>query len=279
MFTRLLSFLKNWKNKRIIYDIVFKSDSSLGKSYDVILIIIIILSVILVMFESMKNVYRTHQDLINILEYIFTVYFTIDYLLRLYSTPNKKKYIFSFYGIIDFLATFPLYFTGIFSASKYFFVIRTFRLIGIFRVFKLFSFLQEGNFLLRSIRLSTPKIIVFFLFLLILVISIGTIMFMVEANYPGTGFDDIPNSIYWAIVTMTTVGYGDITPHTPLGRFLAAFVMLLGYTIIAVPTGIVSATMIKQHKRTMNEKCPGCGKKGNDEDAMYCKFCGTKIHE
>lgn len=156
-------------------------------------------------------------------------------------------------------------------------MIRTFRLIRVFRIFKLFNYLNEGNFLLRSLVFSSRKIIVFFLFVLILVTSIGTLMYMIEGQRPGTSFNNIPNSIYWAIVTMTTVGYGDITPETPLGRFLSAIVMLLGYTIIAVPTGIVSASMIQEHRRRVALKCPHCGKDGHEDEAAYCKYCGGKL--
>ena len=279
VYNRIRNYIEDKRTKRRVYEIVFQSNSFVSALYDKILIVVILLSVLLVMFISMKSVYTEYSSILNLFEYIFTVYFTIDYILRLYSAPNKKKYIFSFYGIVDFLSTFPLYFAGIFFSTQFFFVIRTFRLIGIFRIFKLFSFLEEGNFLMRSIILSGPKIIVFFLFVVIMVISIGTIMFMIESNFPNSGFNDIPSSIYWAIVTMTTVGYGDITPHTSLGKFLAAIVMLLGYTIIAVPTGVVSATMIRQRKNAMNEKCGNCGRKGNDDEATYCKYCGSKLHE
>lgn len=171
----------------------------------------------------------------------------------------------------------PLYIGWFFGTARYLLVIRTFRLIRVFRIFKLFNFLDEGNLLLHSLTYSSRKIIVFFLFVLILVISIGTLMYMIEGQRPGTAFDNIPNSIYWAIVTMTTVGYGDITPETPLGRFLSAVVMLIGYTIIAVPTGIVSASMMKEHRRRQVLKCPHCGRDGHEEGAAYCKYCGGKL--
>ena len=178
---------------------------------------------------------------------------------------------------MDLLATLPLYIGWLFGTARYLLVIRTFRLIRVFRIFKLFNYLNEGNFLLRSLVFSSRKIIVFFLFVLILVTSIGTLMYMIEGQRPGTSFNNIPNSIYWAIVTMTTVGYGDITPETPLGRFLSAIVMLLGYTIIAVPTGIVSASMIQEHRRRVALKCPHCGKDGHEDGAAYCKYRGGKL--
>ena len=165
----------------------------------------------------------------------FYFFFRLEYVLRLYCSPQPRKYALSFFGIVDLLATLPLYIGWLFGTARYLLVIRTFRLIRVFRIFKLFNYLNEGNFLLRSLVFSSRKIIVFFLFVLILVTSIGTLMYMIEGQRPGTSFNNIPNSIYWAIVTMTTVGYGDITPETPLGRFLSAIVMLLGYTIIAVP--------------------------------------------
>ncbi|MDO4755785.1 MAG: ion transporter, partial [Parabacteroides sp.] len=177
----------------------------------------------------------------------------------------------------DLLATLPFYLGLFFSGARYLLIIRTFRLIRIFRVFKLFNFLKEGNLLLNSLRISAPKIIVFFLFVLILVTSMGTIMYMVEGDEPDTRFNNIPNSIYWAIVTMTTVGYGDITPVTPFGRFISAIVMLFGYTIIAVPTGIVSASMVSEQRKKSRLKCPNCGQSGHDELAEYCKYCGTKL--
>lgn len=206
-------------------------------------------------------------------------FFTFEYLVRIYCSPKPRKYIFSFFGIVDLLATLPLYLGFIFTSARYLLIIRTFRLIRVFRVFKLFNFLEEGNLLLVSLRLSSRKIFVFFFFVLILVTSIGTIMFMVEGTQPNTQFNNIPNCIYWAIVTMTTVGYGDITPVTPVGRFISACVMLIGYTIIAVPTGIVSATMIKEHRRRSELRCPHCFRTGHEEEAKYCKYCGGKLEE
>ena len=210
---------------------------------------------------------------------MFTAFFTFEYLVRIYCSPKPKKYIFSFFGIVDLLATLPLYLGFFFRGARYLLIIRTFRLIRVFRVFKLFNFLEEGNLLLVSLRLSSRKIFVFFFFVLILVTSIGTIMFMVEGTQPDTQFNNIPNCIYWAIVTMTTVGYGDITPVTPVGRFISACVMLIGYTIIAVPTGIVSATMMKEHRKRSLLQCPHCFRTGHEEEAKFCKYCGGKLDD
>ena len=186
--------------------------------------------------------------------------------------------IFSFFGIVDLLATLPLYIGWFFGPVRYLMIVRTFRLIRVFRVFKLFSFLEEGDRLMRSLMLSSRKIMVFFLFVVIMVISLGTLMFMIEGSQPNTQFHDIPSSIYWAVVTMTTVGYGDIAPVTHLGRMLSMLVMLLGYTIMAVPTGIVSAQFV--HDRhifdAIGPKCPECGSPITD-DMNYCPHCGLPL--
>ena len=270
--------LADKKLQHRLYTIIFESDTPAGKAFDVGLICAIIFSVIIVMLESVQSFAEKYKILFLTLEWVLTLFFTIEYILRVYSSPQTKKYIFSFYGIIDFLATFPAYLIFFFSGAHYFMVIRAFRLIRIFRIFKLFNFLNEGEILLYSIRDSRRKIFVFFFFVVILVISIGTIMYMIEGSLPNSQFNNIPNSIYWAVVTLTTVGYGDITPITAFGRFLSACVMLLGYTIIAVPTGIVSVSMINAHrKRIQLKECSNCHAYGHDYDAVYCKYCGEKL--
>lgn len=274
---RIDAFMHDEELKRRLYIIIFESDTPMGKLFDTVLIVCIILSVLIVILGSLHSFTVQYAREVRILEYIFTGFFTFEYLVRIYCSPYPRKYIFSFFGIVDLLATLPLYLGFLFSGSHYLLVIRAFRLIRVFRVFKLFNFLKEGNLLLVSLRISAPKIFVFFFFVMILVTSIGTVMYMIEGNQPDTQFDNIPNSIYWAIVTMTTVGYGDITPVTPVGRFISAIVMLIGYTIIAVPTGIVSATMVNQHRRMRKLRCPRCRKKGHDESAEYCKYCGWEL--
>lgn len=235
--------------KKKIYIIIFESDTPLGKLFDVALMLFIVLSILVVVAESIQSWTDTMGPYLRGLEYLFTFFFTAEYLLRIYCSPEPRRYVLSFFGIIDLLATLPFYITWLFGPARYLLIVRTFRLIRVFRVFKLFNFLNEGNLLLSSLYISSRKIAVFFLFVLTLVISIGTLMYMIEGQRPGTAFNNIPNSIYWAIVTLTTVGYGDITPETPFGRFLSAIVMLMGYTIIAVPTGIVSASMIQSSRR------------------------------
>ena len=266
---RLLSNIKTaWRKlmhneqlKKKLYTIIFESDTPLGKLFDVVLMVCILLSIFIVIAESIQEWQPYVGPYLRVLEYVFTIIFTAEYLLRLYCAPRARDYAFSFFGIIDLLATLPLYITWIFGSARYLLVLRTFRLIRVFRVFKLFNFLTEGHLLLRSLYMSSRKIGVFFLFIVILVIAIGTLMYMIEGQRPGTQFNNIPNSIYWAVVTMTTVGYGDITPETPLGRFLSVVVMLIGYTVIAVPTGIVFASMMQSSRDAHKED-------DDDDDAL-----------
>ena len=275
--TKWQLFMKNSELKERLYSIIFESDTPMGKLFDVVLLWTIVFSILLVFIESMQGVHIIAKRVFTILEYVFTFFFTLEYLCRLYCSPTPKKYALSFFGIIDLLSTLPLYIGWIFGPVRYLMVVRTFRLIRVFRVFKLFSFLEEGDLLMRSLMLSSRKIMVFFLFVVILVISLGTIMYMVEGNVENTQFKDIPTSIYWAVVTMTTVGYGDIAPITPVGRFLSAIVMMLGYTIMAVPTGIVSAQFIydRQHRPNIKKKCKECGSP-LPSNAHFCPFCGKE---
>lgn len=283
MFHPLRKIKASWcqlrKNEALrskLYVIIFQSNTPMGKLFDVTLLWAIVASILLVIVESMQGLPPIAKSVFTILEYVFTFFFTLEYICRLYCSPKPKAYALSFFGIVDLLSTLPLYVGWIFGPVRYLMVVRTFRLIRVFRVFKLFSFLEEGDLLMRSLILSSRKILVFFLFVVIMVISLGTLMYMVEGNQPGTEYKDIPTSIYWAVVTMTTVGYGDIAPITPLGRFLSAIVMLLGYTIMAVPTGIVSAQMISDHQLNNNKhKCSECGSP-LPKKAHYCPYCGTE---
>lgn len=275
---RIHRFLLDEKLKHKLYVIIFESDTPAGKLFDVILIICILLSILLVVGESLKGLPTYLITPFIIAEFIFTAFFTFEYVTRIYCSPHPWKYIFSFFGLVDLLATLPLYIGLIFPSARYLLIIRAFRLIRVFRVFKLFNFLTEGERLLTALRDSSKKIAVFFVFVVILVTSIGTLMYMIESSQPNTQFNNIPNSIYWAIVTMTTVGYGDITPATALGKFLSACVMLIGYTIIAVPTGIVSVSMMKDYKRRMEKECPSCHRSGHDDNAKFCKHCGNDLN-
>ena len=287
--------MRNEELKKKLYTIIFESDTPMGKLFDVVLIILIIFSVHLVFIESMEVPLSIKPWLMRA-EYFFTFVFTAEYVLRLYCSPKPRDYALSFFGIIDLVATLPFYMTWLFGSARYLLIIRVFRLIRVFRVFKLFHFLREGNLLLRSIILSSRKIFVFFLFVVTLVTSLGTIMYMIEGDLPGTQFTNIPKSIYWAIVTMTTVGYGDVTPVTGLGRFLSSLVMLLGYTIMAVPTGIVSVSMMNlrdAEKREANQEDSDEVEEDNmrivermktedeeflaDDEPNYCPYCGGSI--
>ncbi len=277
-WNRLITMLNSQELKDKLYEIIFEADTFWGKTFDVALIGCISFSILIVVLESLNSIPPRFALALEITEYVLTVFFTLEYFLRIYCSPRPKEYVLSFFGLVDLMATLPVYLEFFLPGSRYFLIIRAFRLIRVFRIFKLFSFLAEGHLLLVSLRQSFNKILVFFFFVVIMVMAIGTIMYIIEGNEPGTAFNNIPNSIYWAIVTMTTVGYGDITPVTGLGRFLSAIVMLMGYTIIAVPTGIVSATMINESNKKRNKRtCPHCGKKGHDENATYCKFCGQEL--
>ncbi|MCR4614180.1 MAG: ion transporter [Bacteroidaceae bacterium] len=267
----------NWMKKAEMYRIIFGADTKAGKAFDVVVMVAILLSLPLIFVESLPDLSPTIKEALTILEYILTAFFTLEYIARVYCSPVKRRYIFSFFGIIDFLATFPPYVFFFIPAARYLILFRTFRLTRVFRVFKLFSFINEGYLLMESLRKSLKKILVYFIFVLILVTCLGTLMYIIEQGQPGTNFTDVGTSIYWAIVTMTTVGYGDITPVTFMGRLLAAFIMLLGYTIIAVPTGIVSATFIDEtQKRVRKGRCPRCEAKVGKGD-HYCANCGEKL--
>lgn len=278
MKKNIRNFFHDKALKHKLYVIIFESDTPAGKWFDVFLIIFILFSIFIVVLESIQSLAAAYGHLFKVLEYFITFVFTVEYATRIYCSPQPRKYIFSFFGIVDLLSTLPVYLSFFFKGAHYLLVIRAFRLIRVFRIFRLFSFLSEGQVLQYSLLKSSKKIIVFFLFVVILVISLGTIMYMVEGSLPGSQFNDIPTSIYWAIVTMTTVGYGDITPDTPIGRFISAIVMLIGYTIIAVPTGIVSVTMMKEYNKT-NRECPYCHQKGHDIHANYCFNCGRRLDQ
>lgn len=266
-----------WMEKEKLYDIIFEADTPAGKMFDIVLIVAIMLSIIIAFIETIPSLAHTYKTILEVLELVLNFFFTVEYVTRLYCSPRPRDYALSFFGIIDLLSTLPPYLTFFMPGARYMILMRSFRFIRVFRVFKLFSFLNEGYLLMHSLRKSMNKILVYFMFVLILVMCIGTLMYMIEGNLPDTGFKDLGTSVYWAIVTLTTVGYGDITPVTTLGRLLSAFVMLLGYTIIAVPTGIVSATFIDETKDPVKGgRCPRCDSKVRKGD-RYCSNCGEKL--
>lgn len=258
------------------YEIVFESDTRNGRIYNVGLLVCIVGSVIVVALESVPEL--PMYNLFFGLEWFFTILFTFDYIIRIWIVPNKAKYIFSFFGIIDLLSILPTYLGLFLVGAQSLMVIRSIRLIRIFRIFKLSKYVGEGQILALALKSSRHKIIVFLVTVLTSVIITGTLMYLIEG--PQHGFDSIPKSIYWAIVTMTTVGYGDIAPQTALGQTLASFIMILGYGIIAVPTGIVSAEMVSQKnkEKITTQVCPNCLKEGHDVDAVHCKYCGSHLN-
>ena len=266
--------IKKWQST--LHEIIFEADTHSGKIFDIILIIIILLSVLTVMLDSVKEINLDHGDLLYTLEWIFTIFFSIEYIFRLISVGRPLQYAKSFFGIIDLLAILPTYFSLIFPGSQYFIVIRILRLLRIFRILKLVQFLKEAQLLVKALRSSGRKVAVFLFTVLLLVVIFGSLMYVIEGEE--NGFINIPTSIYWAIVTLTTVGYGDVSPQTGLGQTIASIIMILGYSIIAVPTGIVSVEMAQAYKvSTSTQACPQCSYEGHDEDAKYCKDCGAKL--
>ena len=266
--------ISSWRSK--IHEVIFEADTISGKRFDIILIISIMVSVLAVMLESIASIGEVYGHELYLTEWFFTIIFSIEYILRLISVGRPLKYAFSFFGIVDFLAIIPTYFSLLFPGTHTFAVIRILRVLRVFRVFKLAKYLSEAQLLAKALKASRRKIIVFFLSVLTLVVIFGSIMYLVESDE--SGFVSIPRGIYWAIVTLTTVGYGDITPQTDLGRMISSLVMILGYSIIAVPTGIITAEITQAVKRDIStQACPQCSLEGHDKDAKFCKFCGATL--
>jgi voltage-gated potassium channel len=266
----------NLKNR--IFVTIFGSDTRAGKNFDVILFWMIIVSVTVVVLESVSTLQEAHKHLFITTEWFFTIIFTLEYLLRIYSSPRPWKYMTSFFGIVDLLAILPTYMGLIFDHPTFLLTIRALRLLRMFRVFKLGRYLKEAGILVRALQQSFRKIVIFFGAVLTLVLILGSMLYLIEGEE--NGFTSIPQSIYWAIVTITTVGYGDIAPATVLGKILASVAMLTGYSIIAVPTGIITLEMGKAAKSgptTRQDSCNSCGHNPHDKDASFCKMCGTKL--
>lgn len=267
-------------HKEILHEVIFEADTPKGKLFDVVLLIMIVLSVIAVCVETVPTISESSKSFLSILEWMFTAFFTVEYILRLYTVYKPWKYATSFYGIIDLLAILPAYLGLIAAGTHSLMVIRAIRLLRVFRIFKMASFLSQGNVIIKSLRSSLAKITVFLYFVILIVCIFGAIMYLVEGG-SNPSFDSIPRSIYWSIVTLTTVGYGDIAPSTALGQFLSSILMIVGYAVIAVPTGIVSSEIIKNSSTPDNlntQSCRYCSKEGHDDDADYCKYCGEHLH-
>jgi voltage-gated potassium channel len=264
----------NWQLK--LHEIIFEADTRPGRIFDIFLIIIILLSVLAVMLDSVRSIQSHLGHFLTTLEWLFTILFTIEYILRLISVGRPLRYAVSFFGIIDLLAIIPTYLSLIIPGSQYLLVLRILRVLRIFRVLKLVKYTRQAQILKTALKASRRKITVFLFTVLILVVIFGSLIYMIEGEE--NGFTSIPYSIYWAIVTLTTVGYGDISPQTGLGQALASLIMILGYGIIAVPTGIVSVELSQaQAQITNTQSCPHCSAEGHADDAIYCKYCGEKL--
>ncbi len=262
-----------------IHEVIFEADTPAGKAFDVALLIAILLSVVVVMLETTPSVNEEIGGILHIVEWTLTIFFTIEYALRLYCVTKPVKYALSFFGIVDLLAILPTYISLLLTGAQALLVIRILRLLRVFRIFKLVNYMRQGRVILAAMRNSGPKIAVFVLFVLLLVTIFGSIMYLVEGG-KNPGYDSIPRSIYWAIVTLTTVGYGDILPITSFGQFMAACIMILGYSIIAVPTGIVTAEMTKKmyvDRPVSTDACGACGGEGHSSGARYCHHCGEHL--
>lgn len=281
-----------WKRK--IHEVIYEADTPAGKVFDVCLLIVIIISLVLVMLESVPSLGAKYATEFITAEWVITIFFTIEYFLRIISINKPSKYIFSFYGIIDLLSTIPLYLTFFFGGLNALLAVRSLRLLRIFRVLKVTRYIGESDKLVKSLKASGPKIAVFLFAVMVVSIIFGTLMYLIEG--PEHGFNSIPKSIYWCIVTLTTVGFGDIAPETPFGQFIAAIIMIMGYGIIAVPTGIVSAEYSQARRRSMERQeeqdedhpnyrhvntqvCQNCLSEKHQDSAQYCHCCGYSLHD
>lgn len=266
-----------WKKK--LHEIIYEADTPAGKWFDIILLFLILASIAVVMLESVADIGNRYAHELNLAEWIITVLFTLEYFARIVVIKKPKEYIFSFYGVIDFLSTIPKYLSLFFMGSHALVALRALRLLRVFRILKLARFIGEGNELANALKSSRAKISVFLLAIFMLCIVLGTVMYMIEGD-SGGGFTSIPRSVYWAIVTLTTVGYGDIAPVTPFGQFIASIIMILGYAVIAVPTGIVYSEMTKDRRKVHlnTQSCTECSASNHRDDADFCYECGHKIN-
>ncbi len=264
----------NWKHQ--LHEVIYEADTSAGKLFDVVLLIAILASVLLVMLESVGEVREKYGVLLNRAEWVITILFSIEYVLRIIAIKKPFKYIFSFYGVIDLLSTLPKYISFIVVGGHNLAALRALRLLRVFRILKLARYVGASERLVLALKQSRAKISVFLFFVLILCVILGTVMYMIEGEE--NGFSSIPVSIYWAIVTLTTVGYGDIAPGTFLGQLIASVIMILGYAIIAIPTGIVSSELTKTTIHQNTQACPNCLKENHQNKATFCYHCGNKLN-
>lgn len=262
--------------RHTLHEVIFEADTPAGKAFDVVLLVFIGLSVLAVMLESVAEIEARYGTWLRRAEWTFTILFTVEYVLRLASVERAAAYAFSFYGIVDVLAIIPTYLSIIFAGSQSLIVVRALRLLRAFRVLKLAQYVSEARMLRRALIASARKITVFLGAVLTLVLVVGAVMYLIEGEE--SGFTSIPQTIYWTIVTMTTVGYGDVVPQTVWGKALASAVMITGYGIIAVPTGIVSVELATVHRSAVSTQvCRRCAREGHDADARHCKYCGAPL--
>jgi len=267
------------QRQRDFHTVIFEADTAAGKWFDIVLILAILLSIVMVSLESVDSLSAKYHNFFVATEWVLTIFFTIEYILRLYAVRKAITYAKSFYGIIDLISILPTYLSLLLPGSETFMVVRALRLLRIFRVFKLVGFLHQGKVIIDALKQSREKIFVFMTFILLLVTILGSFMYLIE-GHSDSGFSSIPVSIYWAIVTLTTVGYGDIAPVTAFGQAIAAFIMLLGYSVIAVPTGIVTSELVRKKKSEVTTQvCPSCGAEGHDADAKFCNQCGASLND
>lgn len=262
-----------WRDR--LYTIIFEHDTFGGRAFDVVLIVAILTSVLVVMLDSVAPIRARVGPTLRLLEWFFTILFTIEYVLRLLSARGAWRYARSFFGIVDLISVLPTYISVVVPGGQVLAVVRILRVLRVFRVLKMVQYIGEAAVLTTALRQSRTKIIIFLVTVLTIVVIVGSLLYLIEG--PASGFDSIPRAMYWAIVTLTTVGYGDIAPRSPVGQSLAALVMLLGYAIIAVPTGIVTVELANAGRALRGRTCPACGLTDHDGDALHCKRCGTAL--
>jgi voltage-gated potassium channel len=263
---------KEFSFREKCYEVIFGTQTKAGKRFDLILLCVIVASILVVFLDSIQELHQEYYVLFLSLEWFFTIIFTIEYVFRIWSSPRPMRYIFSFWGMVDLLSIIPTYLSIVLSGYQYLLVVRSFRLLRVFRILKMIRFTREANMLFSALKASSYKVSIFFFSVITIVILLGTLMYVIEGEE--NGFTSIPTSIYWAIVTLTTVGYGDLVPLTVAGKILSSFAMIIGYSIIAVPTGIVTAELSRK-SREISKRCKHCNGI-SAMDAKFCESCGTK---
>ncbi|WP_110598842.1 ion transporter [Salinicola lusitanus] len=265
--------------RKRLFQIIFESDTPQAKAFDIVLITLILVSVGTVFLDSVPGLHARYGRIFYFIEWGFTLIFTLELVLRLYCLDRPLRYLRSFYGVLDLLAILPTWLALFIPGAQSLLVVRVLRVLRVFRVLRLMEFVGEGRMLVEALQRSQRKILLFLTTILLIITIFGALIYMIEP--PEAGFTSMPRAMYWAIVTLTTVGYGDIAPVTPLGQFISAVMMILGYSIIAVPTGVFSAEVIRsiQRERYSEEACPGCGHEGHERGSKYCRFCGTWLDE